>query len=70
MASLIDRELNLRDLVMDALPEAGVIGDPCAVHDELDGVFPDQELSLRELAMELGEEAAPLAAPKPHPPRR
>ena len=67
---LVDRELNLRDLVMDVLPEAGVTGDPCAVHDELEGVFTDQELNLRELAMELREEAAPLAAPKPHPPRR
>ena len=67
---LIDRELNLRDLVMDVRPEAGVTGDPCAVHDELEGVFSDQEFSLRELAMELREEAAPLAAPKPHPPRR
>ncbi len=67
---LINRELNLRDLVMDALPEAVATGDPCAVHDELEGVFTDQEFSLRELAMELRDEAAPLAAPKPHPPRR
>jgi serine/threonine protein kinase len=66
---IVDRELNLRDLVMDVLPEARMTGDPCAVHDELEGVFTDQELSLRELAMELREEAAPLAAPKPHPPR-
>jgi serine/threonine protein kinase len=67
---LIDRELNLRDLVMDVLPEAGVTGDPCAVHDELEGVFADQEFNLRDLAMELREEAAPLAAPKPRPPVR
>jgi hypothetical protein len=65
---LIDSELNLRDLVMDVLPEAGMTGDPCAVHDELEDIFTDRELSLRELAMELREEAAPLAAPKPHPP--
>jgi hypothetical protein len=67
---LIDRELNLRDLVMDVLPEAGVTGDPCAVRDELEGVFTDQEFNLRDLAMELRKEAAPLAAPKPRPPRR
>jgi serine/threonine protein kinase len=66
--TLLDRELNLRDLVMDVLPEARMTGDPCAVQDELEGIFTDQELSLRELAMELREEAAPLAAPKPHPP--
>jgi serine/threonine protein kinase len=66
---LVDRELNLRDLVMDVLPEAGMTGDPCAVDDEIEGIFTDQEMSLRELAMELREEAAPLAAPKPHPPR-
>jgi hypothetical protein len=54
---------------MDVLPEARMTGDPCAVHDELEGIFTDQELSLRELAMELREEVAPLAAPKPHPPR-
>jgi hypothetical protein len=67
--TLIDRELSLRDLVMDVLPEAGVTGDPCTVHDELEGVFTDQEINLRELAMELGEEAAPPATPKPRPPR-
>jgi hypothetical protein len=44
-------------------------GDPCAVDDELEGIFASQELSLRELAMELEEEAAPPAAPKPHLPR-
>jgi serine/threonine protein kinase len=66
---LVDRELNLRDLVTDVLPEAGMTGDPCTVHDELERVFTDRELSLRELAMELREEAAPPAAPKPYPPR-
>jgi serine/threonine protein kinase len=66
---LVDRELNLRDLVMDVLPEDGMTGDPCAVQDELEGIFTDRELSLRELAVELEEEAAPLKAPKPHPPR-
>jgi serine/threonine protein kinase len=66
----IDRELNLRDLVMDVLPEAGVTGDPRAVHDELDTIFTDQEFNLRDLAKELREEAAPLAAPKPRPPHR
>jgi serine/threonine protein kinase len=67
---LVDRELNLRDLVMDVLPEAGTSDDPCAVNVELEGLFTDQELSLRELAMELQEEAAPVAAPKPHLPGR
>jgi serine/threonine protein kinase len=66
---LVDRELNLRDLVMDVLPEARTSGDPCAVHDELDDVFADHELNLRELALELREESVPLAAPKPQPPR-
>jgi serine/threonine protein kinase len=66
---LSDRELSLRDLVMDVLPEAGLTGDSCTVHDELEGVFTDQEINLRELAMELGEEAAPPATPKPRPPR-
>jgi serine/threonine protein kinase len=66
---LVDRELNLRDLVMDGPPEARMTGDPCAVHDELEGVFTDQEFNLRDLAMELREEAAPLTAPKPRPPR-
>jgi serine/threonine-protein kinase len=65
---LVDSELNLRDLVMDVLPEAGLAGDPCAVHDVLDDIFTDHELSLRDLAMELREEAAPLGAPKRHPP--
>jgi serine/threonine protein kinase len=67
-ATLVDRELNLRDLVMDVLPEAGMAGDPCAAHDELEGILTDQELSLRELAMGLGEEAAPAAPPKRRPP--
>jgi hypothetical protein len=67
-ATLVDRELNLRDLVMDVLPEVGVAGDPCAVHDELEGLFNDRELSLRELATEGREEAAPPRGPKPRPP--
>jgi serine/threonine protein kinase len=66
---LVDRVLNLRDLVMDVLPEVQMTGDDCAAHDELDDIFSDHELNLRELAMELREEAAPLAAPKPQPPR-
>jgi hypothetical protein len=69
-ATLVDRQLNLRDLVMDVLPEAGVAGDPCAAHDELEGILTDQELSLRDLAMGLREEAAPLAPPKRRPPGR
>jgi serine/threonine protein kinase len=65
----IDRELKLRDLMMDALPDAGSTVEPCAVDDELEGVFLDQEFNLGDLAMELRDEAAPPAAPKP-PARR
>jgi serine/threonine protein kinase len=66
----IDRELMLRDLVMDALPDAGVTAEPSAVDDELEGVFMDQEFNLGDLAMELRDEAAPPAAPKPLSRRR
>jgi len=62
---LIDRELNLRDLVMDVRADVCVTGELCADHDEREGAFDDRELSLRELVMELGEEAASPAASKP-----
>ncbi len=62
--TLIDSKLNLWDLVMDVPSEVGVTGEPGADVDEREGASDSHELNLRELAMELGEEAAAPAARK------
>jgi len=63
--TLIDNDLNLRDLVIDVRSDVRVPEDPSAVDEERAGASDDRELSLRELAMALREEAAPPALPKP-----
>jgi serine/threonine protein kinase len=62
---LPDLELNLRDLVMDLSPEVDETEDACADSGAGKGTCDDHELSLRELAQELGEEAPRAGAPKP-----
>jgi serine/threonine protein kinase len=64
--TLTEGELNLWDLVMDVRSEVNATGgEPHADPGEREGAVEDRELSLRELAMELGAEPASPAAPKP-----
>jgi hypothetical protein len=60
-----DRELSLRDLVMAMRSDVSGTGETCADRDEAKGTSDIQELSLREIAHELGEEAPRASAPKP-----
>jgi serine/threonine protein kinase len=60
-----DRELNLRDLIMDVRSDVYGTGETCADRDECRGTSDDDELSLRELAQELGEEPPRASAPQP-----
>jgi serine/threonine protein kinase len=61
---LSDHELSLRDLVMDVRSDVSGTGETCADRDESQGTCDVQELSLRDLAQELGE-APRASAPKP-----
>jgi serine/threonine protein kinase len=58
-------ELNLRDLVMDVRSDGYGTGEVCTKRDESEWTCGDNQLSLRELALELGEGAAPAGGPKP-----
>jgi serine/threonine protein kinase len=60
-----DQELSLRDLVMDVRSDVYGPGETCADRDESEGTSDVPELSLRELAQELGEESPRANAPKP-----
>ncbi len=60
-----DSELNLRDLMMDGRPVAEASGEHSPPGDELEDLFISNEFNLRDLAMELGEEPARPASPKP-----
>jgi serine/threonine protein kinase len=62
---LSDQELSLRDLVMDVRSDVYGTGETCADRDENVGTRDDPELSLRELAQELGEGVPRASAPKP-----
>src|SRR5215831_4962836 len=62
---LSDRELSLRDLIMDVRSDVYGTGETCADRDESKGTCDDDELSLWELAQELGEEPPRASAPKP-----
>jgi hypothetical protein len=62
---LSDRELSLRDLIMDVRSDVYGTGETCADRDESKGTSDDDELSLRELAQALGEEPPRASAPKP-----
>ena len=62
---LSDRELSLRDLIMDVRSDVYGTGETCPDRDESKGTCDDDELSLRELAQELGEEPPRASAPKP-----
>ncbi len=63
--TLVDGELNLRDLVMDVRSEVSMTGEPSAALGERESACDDRELNLHELAMELREEAASPPTPKP-----
>jgi serine/threonine protein kinase len=60
-----DHELSLRDLVTDVRSDVDATGETGADRDESQGPCDARELSLRELARELGEEAPRASAPKP-----
>jgi serine/threonine protein kinase len=60
-----ERELSLRDLVMDVRSDVYGVGETCADRDENEGTGDDRELSLRELAQELGEKDPRALAPEP-----
>ena len=62
---LSDRELSLRDLIMDVRSDVYGTGETCADRDESKGICDEDELSLRELARALGEEPPRASAPKP-----
>jgi hypothetical protein len=48
-----NRELSLRDLVMDVPSDLAGTGEPCSDRDEMEGTRDVQGLNLRELAQEL-----------------
>jgi serine/threonine protein kinase len=60
-----DRELNLRDLVMDVRSDVHGTGETGAERDENDVTCDDHGFNLRELARELEEEAPRAPAPQP-----
>jgi serine/threonine protein kinase len=60
-----DRELNLRDLVMDVRSDVYAPDEACADRNESQGACDDHELNLRELAREFGEDAGRARAPRP-----
>jgi hypothetical protein len=64
-----DRELSLRDLVTDMRSDVYGPGEICAGGDEGKGTCDIDQLGLRELAQELGEEAPRASAPG-GPPRK
>src|SRR5262249_43979976 len=63
--TLGDQELSLRDLVTDVRSDVYGTGETCGDRDESQAPCDVRELSLRELACELGEEAPRASAPKP-----
>jgi serine/threonine protein kinase len=63
--TLCDRELNLRDLVMDVPADVSGTGETGGDRDASQGPCDVQGWSLRELAQELGEAVPRALAPKP-----
>jgi serine/threonine protein kinase len=61
-----EHELSLRDLVTDVRSDVYGTGEAGADRDESKGSSDVRELSLRELAQEMEEEAHRASAPKPH----
>src|SRR5262249_36325500 len=59
------QELSLRDLVMDVQSDLYGTSETGADREESTGTCEVHELSLRELAQELGEEAPRASAPRP-----